>query len=231
MATAATPKPAAPAAPTTATAVAGNSTNALRAYQLETTDPDSGEVTTASRFRYIPGHPRQVRFDAKKGEFNLNGERVLGPTLTFIPVALRVFEDDILKMGRKTWAELFFVDDSGALCAVLFHGYSVGNLQKLNSALYYDDLPLTSVLLTATAARKENKQGKGSFFIAEFSYTDAPADEVLARQQFAQDHPIWREETTTSTADTRLVCSYRLPAGREPQAAPRPAHIAEPNPA
>ena len=37
-------------------------------------------------------------------------------------------------MGRKLWAELFFADDKGAVCAVLFHGYSVENLCRLIGA-------------------------------------------------------------------------------------------------
>ena len=37
-------------------------------------------------------------------------------------------------MGRKLWAELFFANDKGAVCAVLFHGYSVENLCRLIGA-------------------------------------------------------------------------------------------------
>ena len=48
-------------------------------------------------------------------------------------------------MGRKTWAEFFFVDDKGAVCAVLFHGYSVENLYRLIEPLFYDDLTLADV--------------------------------------------------------------------------------------
>jgi len=36
-------------------------------------DEDSGEVTETSRFRYLAGHPRQIRFDAKAGQFNIGG--------------------------------------------------------------------------------------------------------------------------------------------------------------
>ena len=49
----------------------------------------------------------------------------------------RIFSDDILNMGRKTWAELYFTDDKGAICAVLFHGYSIGNLYRFASSGHF----------------------------------------------------------------------------------------------
>ena len=200
-----------------------------RAYLSATVDEATGEVVETPRFKYIPGHPRQVRFDAKAGVFNVGGERVLGKSLSFIPVALRVFSDNILNMGRKIWAELFFVDEVGAVCAVLFHGYSVENLQKLNASLFYDDLHLTDVVLTVEATKKQTeKDGKpATYYIAEFKYTAADPAEVEARQQFAQDFDLYREETLTGTAETRLVQGYRLPVGYEPHR--QPAQLAEAN--
>ena len=183
-----------------------------RAYLTATADEETGEVTETSRFRYLPGHPKQIRADLKAGVFNVNGEQVLGKTLSFIPVALRIFADNILSMGRKVWAELFFVDQSGAVCAVLFHGYSVENLQKLNASLFYDDLKLTDVVLTCTPQKKENKTVGGSYFIVEFSYTPADPAEVQARQEFAQDFDLYREETLTGTEERRITQGYRVPA-------------------
>ncbi|MBD2768460.1 hypothetical protein IC235_11220 [Hymenobacter sp. BT664] len=186
-----------------------------RAYLTPSVDEASGEVVEVSRFKYLPGHPRQIRADLKAGVFNVNGQEVLGKTLTFIPVALRIFSDNILNMGRKVWAELFFIDKSGAVCAVLFHGYSVENLQKLNASLFYDDLNLTDVELTVTPVKKQTeKDGKpATYFIAEFSYKPADPAEVRARQEFAEDFDLYREETLTGMADMRIVQGYRIPEG------------------
>ena len=198
---------AAPAAPAAAVTPS-------RAYLTATVDEATGEVTETSRFKYLPGHPRQIRADLKAGVFNVNGDKVLGKTLSFIPVALRIFSDNILNMGRKVWAELFFVDESGVVCAVLFHGYSVENLQKLNASLFYDDLNLTDVVLTVTPIKKQTeKDGKpATYFIAEFTYEPVkPADqaEVQARQQFAEDFDLFREETLTGTEERRITQGYR----------------------
>jgi hypothetical protein len=212
----------APAATVTPAASAATIPTPSRAYLTATVDEATGEVTETSRFRYLPGHPKQIRADLKAGVFNVNGDKVLGKTISFIPMALRIFADNILNMGRKVWAELYFVDETGAVCAVLFHGYSVENLQKLNAGLFYDDLKLTDVLLTVTPIKKQTeKDGKpATYFIAEFSYTPADPAEVQARREFAQDHDIYREETLTGTAELRICQGYRLPARyTEPQPA------------
>jgi hypothetical protein len=208
--TAASAAAAAPAATDTLTLLTPS-----RAYMVPSLDEDTGEVTEKPRFKYLLGHPRQIRADLKAGCFNVNGQDVLGKTLTFIPVALRIFSDNILSMGRKVWAEVFFVDASNVVCAVLFHGYSVENLQKLNAELFYDDLKLTEVELTVTPVKKQTeKEGKpATYFIAEFSYKPAAPAEVEARRQFAEDFDLYREETLTGMADVRLLNGYRIPEG------------------
>ena len=187
------------------------------AYLTEKADEATGEVVQVSRFRYLPGHPRQVRFDAKAGQFNINGTVPLGSSLSFIPLAWRVFQDDILNMGRKLWAELFFTDDKGAVCAVLFHGYSVENLYRLIEPLFYDDLALADVLVTVTAEKKQTtKEGKAAtYYIAQFSYTAADPAEVAARRDFARDFAIYRAETHTGKADMRIQHGYTVPADEE----------------
>ena len=197
---------------------------AVPAYLTEKLDEATGEVVQVSRFRYLPGHPRQVRFDAKAGQFNINGTVPLGSSLSFIPLAWRIFQDDILNMGRKLWAELFFADDKGAICAVLFHGYSVENLYRLIEPLFYDDLTLADVTMKVTAEKKQTtKEGKtATYYIAQFSYEAADPAEVAARRDFARDFPIWRAETYTGTADMRIQHGYTVPAEEDP-ISPEPA--------
>jgi hypothetical protein len=193
------------------------------AYLTEKLDETTGELAQVSRFRYLPGHPRQVRFDAKAGQFNISGTVPLGNSLSFIPLAWRVFQDDILNMGRKLWAELFFADDKGAICAVLFHGYSVENLYRLIEPLFYDDLTLADVIVKVTAEKKQTtKDGKtATYYIAQFSYEAADAAEVAARRDYARDFAIWRAETYTGTADLRIQHGYTVPVEDEPTS-PKP---------
>jgi hypothetical protein len=184
------------------------------AYLIDKVDESTGEVVQVPRFRYLPGHPRQVRFDAKAGQFNIGGVTSLGNSLSFIPLAWRIFRDDILNMGCKLWAELFYADEKGAICAVLFHGYSVENLYRLIEPLFYDDLTLADVVVKVTAEKKQTtKEGKtATYYIARFSYDPADPAEVAARRDFARDFPIWRQETHTGAADVRIQYGHAAPS-------------------
>ena len=188
-----------------------------RAYLTAVLDEASGEVTETSRFRYLAGHPRQIRFDAKAGQFNIGGITPLGNALENVPLAWRIFSDNILNMGRKTWAELFFVDAKGAVCAVLFHGYSVENLYRLIEPLFYDDLTLADVKVKITAEKKQTIKDEktATYYIAQFSYTPADPAEVQALREFAEDFPIWREETYTGLAEIKTSAGYAMPLAEE----------------
>jgi hypothetical protein len=176
----------------------------------------TGEVV--SRYKYLEGHPRQYRFDAKEGVFNINGtEKVGGPshgrTLTFQPIAWRIFTDNILNMGTKNWAEIFFIDEKNCVSAVLFHGYSVDNIFRLIEPLYYDDLTLADVVITAVAEKKENNkiQPKGVYYIANFSYKMADVEKSAELKQYAGDYKVFRQETLTDIANMKTAFNYYNP--------------------
>lgn len=181
----------------------------LKSYQI--IDPLSGEIL--SKYKYLEGHPRQYRFDAKEGKFNINGNVKLADTFTFQPVAWRIFEDDIMQMGRKKWAEIFFIDDKNCLSVLLFHGWSVENLYKLIEPLYYDDLTLSDVVITASARKKENTKitPKGVYYIAEFSYASAEQAQTATLKEFAADHKIYRTETLTEVAEIKAAHNFHNP--------------------
>lgn len=165
------------------------------------------------RYKYLEGHPRQYRFDAKEGVFNINGTEKLGRTLTFQPIAWRIFTDNILNMGTKNWAEIFFIDDKNCVSALLFHGYSVDNIFRLIEPLYYDDLTLADVVITAVAEKKEytKVQPKGVYYIATFSYKIGDVQKTAELKQFAQDVKIFRQETLTDIANIKTAMNYYNP--------------------
>ena len=159
--------------------------------------------------------------------FNINGsEKVGGPsngrTLTFQPIAWRIFTDNILNMGTKNWAELFFIDEKNCVSAVLFHGYSVDNIFRLIEPLYYDDLTLADVVITAVAERKENTkiQPKGIYHIATFSYTLGDPERTAELKAFAESVKVFRQETLTDIANIKTAMNYYNPfaiAAEEPE--------------
>lgn len=171
----------------------------------------TGEVV--NKYKYLEGHPRQYRFDAKEGVFNINGTEKLGRTLTFQPIAWRIFTDNILNMGTKNWVEIFFVDEKNCVSAVLFHGYSVDNIFRLIEPLYYDDLTLADVVITAIAEKKENTkiQPKGVYYIATFSYKMADVESTNGLKQYVADTRMFRQETLTDIANIKTSHGYYNP--------------------
>ena len=177
----------------------------------EKVNPLTGEVV--SKYKYLEGHPRQYRFDAKEGVFNINGADKLGRTLTFQPIAWRIFRDNILNMGAKNWAEIFFIDAQNCVSAVLFHGYSVDNIYRLIEPLYYDDRTLADVVITATAEKKENTkiQPKGIYHIAQFRYQFGDPAQTSELKGYADSRKFFRQETLTDVADIKTAHNFYNP--------------------
>ena len=193
----------------------------IAAKPYQKLDESTGEYV--DQFRYLTGHPRQYRFDGKAGAFNINGAQIVGRTLTFQPIAWRIFADDILGMGVKTWAELFFIDEKNCVSAVLFHGYSVDNLFRLIEPLFYEGLTLADVVITATAEKKQNEKVGGTYYLAEFTYKEAQPEPTAMYKAYVKDVPIYRAETLTDRARIKTAYGYTLPDGLsdEPAALPQ----------
>jgi hypothetical protein len=186
----------------------------LKVYQkVQETMEQLVNLPSTARYKYLEGHPRQYRFDAKEGIFNINGTERLGRTLTFQPIAWRIFSDNILNMGTKNWAEIFFIDDKDCVSAILFHGYSVDNIFRLIEPLFYDDLTLADVVITAEAEKKENTkiQPKGVYYISSFSYKLAEPEQTKTLKAFAESNKIFRQETLTDMANVKTAYNYYNP--------------------
>lgn len=187
-------------------------------------DEETGEIL--DKYLYIEGAPRPYRFDAKEGVFAIEGVDRVGRTLTFQPIAWRIFTDDILKLGLKQWAEIFFVDEHDCVSAVAFHGYSVNNILNLIKPLTYARKKLSDVVVTAVAEKKENTkiQPKGIYYIASFSFVMANAERVKELKEYVDTIKLYRRETITAGAAYRTIvnafnpftpenCDYLAEAG------------------
>jgi hypothetical protein len=183
--------------------------NTLKPFQ--TVDTATGEVI--NKYKYLEGHPRQYRFDAKEGKFNINGTQKLGSSFSFQPIGWRIFKDNILGMGQKTWAEIFFTDEKNCVSTILFHGYSVEGIFKLIDPLYYDDLSLADVVITATASKRENTKitPKGVYYLAEFSYSLAPKERTEELKAYALEINLYRQETISDLAEITACHNYFNP--------------------
>ncbi len=180
------------------------------AYFKEVADENSGEIVLLPKYKYLPGAPKQYRFNGQNGQFNINGERILlddksKPIASFSiqPIAWRIFEENLFARGRKEcWAELFFIDESNCVSCIMVNNTTLEELRKLAEDLFYDDITLSDIVLTIKPEKAESeKEGqKRSWFIGRFSYELADKAKVAEYKEFAQDYPIYRRDTITETA-------------------------------
>ena len=181
---------------------------------LETnfTNAETGEL----EIKYRPGFPRNYRFDASRGVFSLNEMTITkkGEPLTFISISYRIFKDDILGFGLKKWAEFFFLNQAGHVCSLLFHGYSVENLERKTNELFYDEVNLSEVILTVTPIEKTKKEGEGKgskYYIAEFSYQVLTNEQRNEIKLLGEALNIWRADTLTGDSTMELSVNYKPP--------------------
>lgn len=183
-------------------------------WLVERPNKRTGELEKVAKYKYLEGNPKQYRSDSKAGEFNLNGGAGIGDTFTFQPIAWALFQDDILNSGLKQWFELFFMDEKGCLSAIIFHGYSAENLVNMAAPLFYDDITLADVVITAKHVMHESKDPKAKkakFSIVEFSYEEADADLVAELDDYCQEHRIYRRATLTPNRVTETQHNYFNP--------------------
>lgn len=171
-------------------------------FMLEKVDEDSGEVMYVPKYKYMEGHPRQYRTDAKTGKFNIMEGKVLGDKFSFQPIAFRFFQDDIFKQGLKNWVEVFFIDENNCVAAILFHGFSAENLSRLAEPLYYQDKFLTDVIITATLEKQVNDKisPPATFYLATFTFEDADPEVTKELKAFVKTQRIYRRASLQSTA-------------------------------
>jgi hypothetical protein len=189
----------------------GVATAAQYQWTRKDVDEDTGEEIDVPIYKYMPGMPREYRFDAKTGTFSIGANSVIGDTLSVHPIAWRFFTDDIFQLGPKFWAELFFIDDKNCVAALLFHSASAQELQKLAEPLYYDEKGLNDVIIDIYVTQHVNNKIKpaASYCIARFDkYRDADPEKVKEYKAFAKAFPIFRKTSWQPTASGTVAKFY-----------------------
>ena len=182
-------------------------------YVTDLVNAETGELNVL----YFPGHPKVTRFDAGLGVFTDDEKTPLskrGDPFTIRPVAFRLFTDDILGMGKKRWAEFFYVNEARIMCNLMVHGYSVDELMKLVPKLFYQQANICQVALTLKpferVSKAEDAKGK-KFYICEFSAVRLTEEECHMNEMIGSSLKIWRNDTLTGDAITESSRHYRSP--------------------
>ena len=171
-------------------------------FTKEVVDEDTGEVVTKPLYKYMPGMPREYRWNGKTGMFSIGANVEVGKTLKIHPIAWCFFNDDIFALGYKFWVEVYFIDDKNCVACVSFHGNSAQELQKIAEPLYYDEKGLNDVVIEIYSTEHENTKitPKAKYAIARFDkYTEADAERVKEMKAFVKAFPIYRASSWSST--------------------------------
>jgi hypothetical protein len=167
-------------------------------WMVKKVDPDTAEEYDAPKYKYIPGNPRDYRTDmGTAGTIKINGLKEVPVPFTIQPIAARGFTANLFDMGEKDWLELAFVDSQNCVSMILFHGFSYeAFMENIATALEYDEVKISDVLLTINLDEKKNEKLKAIYHIASFTYEIAP-DQAHTKElkAYAREHKIFRKAT------------------------------------
>jgi hypothetical protein len=186
----------------------------LKSYQQLIVDEDTGEEVVADMYTYLPGRPREYRFNGQNGQFNLYGERILmddkGKPLNYFifqPISYRFFEDTLFgRTEKEMWAELFFIDAQNCVSAIMFNNTTVAELFRLMEPMHYEKISLLDVVLTVKAEYvRSQKDPSKAWYIGRFSYNLAPKEVTHRYREYVNDRPVFRAETINPHADIKVM--------------------------
>jgi len=128
---------------------------------------------------YRPGNPFNYIFDAGQGKV-FAGPKELNnvvadskDSLSIIPIGVDFVEGQLFGIEDKDkWICFYFLNASGMVCSIYFHGYSVERFSKIMDLVYYLKTPLLGSVLKISIEKETNKEGK-EFYIASFMIEEA----------------------------------------------------------
>jgi len=178
---------------------------------------EGGEIMTPL---YRQGDPRNYRLGMGKGVLTLDGKvQVTKPSKEFkvLPIAFRCLQDGLFGNEIKKWCEVYFINGAGHLCVFMFHGFSVQNLSRATSDLFYSEAGLTEVIWNVSFKEKTNKAAKSKYYIAEFEFEaveveDLPTITALKKNIQEKYFHIYRSDT----AEAKTLFSENWSNGSEP---------------
>ena len=157
------------------------------------------------KVKYMQGHPRVYRFDAKSGRVqDHNGDPLhkAGEPITLIPLSYRTFYAEMFEYSPRLWLEVFFLNAAGQVCTLLFHGYSSQQFIQACVSLFYDECAVNEVSFEITPMLREKTLEDGKkikYYIADFAVTTLPKNVIKKPAKvLEQCQPVYRQSTATN---------------------------------
>lgn len=169
----------------------------------------------------IFGAPLNYRFNASGQGGILNFEGLdnanltkAGHPFTLCPIGFRAF--NAMKFGREKaqiWIEIFFLNEKGNACSVMFHSSSAENFLTTSKLLAYDDLTIADIKLCVTPQAKQNKDGN-AYFICKFDIEELTEEERKIQAVIVEEiGTIYRRDTIDNS--DQFIASYNFPPNLE----------------
>jgi hypothetical protein len=178
-------------------------------------NPASFALAIPDRVKYHKGYPRNYRFNAKNGTLNYEDQEQItkpGSTFSLIPLAFRIFEAPLFSKKTRDWFEVFFLNQSGHLCGLLFHSSSVDRLQQaVAKHLIYDEISILDCVLTVRPIPRSHQE-HGPYYVADFLFEEMPQPAKDKAQEIRKAIPaIYRDDTVSHPGFIKLQAGYQSP--------------------
>ena len=92
----------------------------------------------------------------------------------------------------------------------MLHGFSVENLLRESSELFYEDLEITECIMTIKPFEKTIKQTGNKFYICEFSFEAADKNLVQAAKVATEHLKIYRMDTLRSGQQITILQNWHI---------------------
>ena len=179
-------------------------------------NPNSFARAIVDRVKYVVGLPRNYRFNAKNGTLNFEDQQQItepGSAFSIIPLAFRILDNvSLFNDEPRERFEVFFLNQSGHLCDLILHSYSVENLRRATAKyLSYEELSILDCVLTVRPVPR-NHPKHGAYYVADFLFEEMPEEAKLrAAEMRSVLSPIYREETVCHPDLTTHAEGYCAP--------------------
>lgn len=187
--------------------------------------------TKIATVKYMEAYPRVYRFDAKDGLVkDHNGSPLMksGDFLTIIPLSYRLFFAELFGYSPRNWLEFFFLNASGQVCSLLFHGYSTQQFEEECAALFYEDAAVNEAEFQIRPMQKEKMLEDGAkikYFIADFRVKALTGKAIKKPAEIIESlPPVYRRDTTQGAQELLRWLGY-------PEKLPRVERVSATEPA
>lgn len=146
-------------------------------------DTKSGEL---KRTRYRAGFPKvyAVNLSGMGGTFGVLGADQLtkkGESFSLVPLAYNYFKGSLFGQPEKLWMEVFFVNELGWVCQLMFSAHNAENLiNTFTDAEIYRDLQLGEFILNVrldTRSINLPDGNRATYFVCGFQFEEITTDE------------------------------------------------------